>query len=276
MDSVLALTAMSIAVVVLTYNRVNLLRQCVENTLGRASEATREIVIWNNGSTDGTRAYLDELDHARIRVVHHPRNIGQSGYKSAFALTTSDYLVELDDDIIEAPQRWDETLLEAIRRLPKCGFLAANLVNNPYDVTARIMYGPAADLYRIVEVEGLRLKLGPTGGGCAMTPRRVYDEVGGFRENRKSIFWQEEAAYIRDIQKHGYEPAILNDLEVLHAGGEHYAEQAPEKLEFWQSYQRRLDNRRRIKRLLLRLPLVRRLNERFHWFTVPRPRRRAS
>jgi GT2 family glycosyltransferase len=260
---------MSIAIVVLTYNRVHLLRQCVENTLGRVSEATKEIVIWNNGSIDGTRAYLDELEDPRIRVIHHHRNIGQSAYKPAFALTSSDYLVELDDDIIEAPQGWDETLLEAIRSLPKCGFLAANLVNNPHDVTARIMYGPSANQYRIVEEEGVRLKLGPTGGGCAMTPRRVYDEAGGFRQNRRSVFWQEEAAYIRDIAKLGYEKAILNDLEVLHAGGENYSEQVPEKLEFWKARQRRLDNRRRIKRVLLRLPLVRRLNERFRWFRVP-------
>jgi GT2 family glycosyltransferase len=267
---------MSIAIVVLTYNRVHLLRQCVENTLGRVSQETREIVIWNNGSTDGTRAYLDGLDEPRTRVVHHPRNIGQSGYKPAFESTVSDYLVELDDDIIEAPQGWDETLLEAIQKLPKYGFLAANLVNNPHDVTARIMYGPAADRYRIVEVEGVRLKLGPTGGGCAMTPRRVYDEAGGFRQNRKSVFWQEEAAYIKDIQKVGYEPAILNDLEVLHAGGEYYAPRSPEKVEYWKAYRRRMENKRRAKRVLLRLPMVRRLNDRFRWFTVPGQRQRVS
>ncbi len=260
---------MSIAIVVLTYNRVHLLRQCVENTLGRVSNATKEIVIWDNASTDGTRAYLDQLEDPGIRVVHHHRNIGQSGYEPAFAPTISEYLVELDDDVIEAPQGWDETLLEGIRRLPKCGFLAANLVNNPHDVTARIMYGPSANHYRIVEEDGVRLKLGPTGGWCAMTPRRIYDEVGGFRQNHRSVFWLEDAAYIEDIQRLGYEAAILNDLEVLHAGGDHYSEPAPEKLEFWKARQRRLDNRRRIKRMLLRLPLVRRLNERFRWFRVP-------
>jgi GT2 family glycosyltransferase len=51
--------ARDIAVVVLTHSRVHLLRKCVENVLGRTSPATREIVIWNNASTDGTREYLD-------------------------------------------------------------------------------------------------------------------------------------------------------------------------------------------------------------------------
>ena len=46
-------------------------------------------------------------------------------------------MIELDDDIIEAPAEWDGTLLDAFRRLPKIGFLAANLVDNPHDTTLR-------------------------------------------------------------------------------------------------------------------------------------------
>ena len=79
--------AMSIAIVVLTHNRLELLRECVENVLARTSSETREIVVWDNASTDGTRAFLDSLTDPRIRVVHHPRNIGQNGYAEAFAAT---------------------------------------------------------------------------------------------------------------------------------------------------------------------------------------------
>ena len=79
----------SIAVVVLTNNRVHLLRKCVENVLGKASEATREIVIWNNGSTDGTRDYLDSLDDPRLTIVHSAENVGQNGYARGFAMTTT-------------------------------------------------------------------------------------------------------------------------------------------------------------------------------------------
>ena len=71
----------AIAVVVLTNNRVHLLRKCVENVLARASDATREIVIWDNASTDGTREYLESLDDPRLRVVHSEKNIGQNGVR---------------------------------------------------------------------------------------------------------------------------------------------------------------------------------------------------
>ena len=52
-------SADGIAVVVLTHNRVHLLQKCVENVLLRTSEATREIVIWDNASPDGTPEYLE-------------------------------------------------------------------------------------------------------------------------------------------------------------------------------------------------------------------------
>jgi glycosyltransferase involved in cell wall biosynthesis len=163
---------MSIAIVVLTHNRVHLLQQCVENVLGRTSELTREIVLVDNGSTDGTAAYLDGLMDTRLQVIHNEGNLGQNAYKPAFATTTGHYLVELDDDVIDAPADWDRTLLEAFQNLPTCGYLAANLANNPHDTTAQIMYGPSASAYRLEERNGVRLKVGGAiGGWCAMTSR---------------------------------------------------------------------------------------------------------
>ena len=48
-----------IAVIVLTYNRAHLLERCVEDVLLRTSDATREIIIWNNASDDETKEYLE-------------------------------------------------------------------------------------------------------------------------------------------------------------------------------------------------------------------------
>jgi GT2 family glycosyltransferase len=125
-----------IAVVVLTYNRLHLLRRCVEDVLLRTSGKTSELVIWNNGSTDGTKEYLETLTDPRLRIVHSAENIGMNAYAKAFALATQDYLVELDDDVIEAPMNWDETLLDAFVRLPEVGFLATSLVDDPNDSQA--------------------------------------------------------------------------------------------------------------------------------------------
>jgi O-antigen biosynthesis protein len=258
-----------ISVVVLTYNRLHLLRQCVENVLARTSDATHEIIVWNNASTDGTREYLDSVSHPRMRVVHHPRNIGQNGYAQAFALASQPYLIELDDDVIDAPDRWDETMLDGFRALPRIGFLAANLEDDPNDEAARVMHHLRPHEYTQVTENGIRLLKGPTGGGCAITSRELYDRVGGFREKDGEVFFLEDAAFIADIERLGFEAAFLEELRVHHAGGAYYSAPPPEKTAYWRRHQRRAARRRAGKRLLLRVPLVRPLNARYGWFQPP-------
>jgi len=260
-----------ISLVVLTHDRLHLLRKCVENVLSRTSEATREIVIWNNAATDGTRDYLASLSDPRIRAVHHPRNIGQNAYAKAFALTTQPYMIELDDDIVAAPERWDETLLDAFRRLPRIGFLAANLVDDPNDVASQHLHHGRPGAYTTVVENGVRLLKGPTGGGCAITSRELHDLVGGFRQQKGKVFWLEDAAYIEDLGRLGYEAAYLGDLRVHHTGGPYYAPPTPEKKRYWETYERRRRQKAMVKRVLLRVPLLARLNERYRWFHPPEP-----
>ena len=258
-----------ISIVVLTHDRVDLLRKCVENVLARTSDATREIVIWNNASTDGTAEFLAGLNDPRMDVVHHPANIGQNAYAEAFARTTQPYMVELDDDVTAAPENWDARLLDAFRRLPNIGFLAANLVDDPKDEASFLMHRHRAHLYTRVEENGIGLLKGPTGGGCTMTSRELHDRVGGFRQESGSVFWLEDQAYVADIERLGYEAAFLADLRVHPTGGSYYAPPSPEKKAYWDAMQRRHLRRQRVKRALLAVPLVNRLNGRYRWFQAP-------
>jgi GT2 family glycosyltransferase len=270
-DQQRAAPADTIAVVVLTHNRVHLLRQCVENVLQRTSAATREIVIWDNGSPDGTGAYLESLDDPRIRVVRSKENIGQNAYARAFQLTTSPYLVELDDDVVDAPAEWDAILLDAFRKLPAIGFLAADLEDDPHDLASRYRHHIRPHEYTLVEENGVRLLRGPAGGGCAMTSRELNERVGGFRQDKKQVFWLEDEAYIGDIARLGFGAAVLADLTVHHTGGPHYTVASKAKIDYWTRYNARRARRTAVKRALYRIPLFPRLNKRFRWFVPALP-----
>ncbi|HEY1369612.1 MAG TPA: glycosyltransferase [Gaiellaceae bacterium] len=259
----------SVGIVILTHGRVHLLRKCVENTLAATSEATREIVIWNNGSTDGTREYLDTIDDPRVRVVHNEQNIGQNAYAPAFEMISAPYLVELDDDVVDAPQDWDKTMRDALKRLPNIGFLAADLEDDPYDETAHYRYRVRPHEYTPIEVNGVRLLEGPAGGTCAMLRGDVYRKVGGFPQDSKWVFWQEEPAYIALIKKLGYDATVLADLKVHHTGGRHYCEVPRAKTEFWDSYWKTRARRLAVKKMVFRMPFFKRLNARYGWFVAP-------
>ena len=261
---------MSISVIVLTYNRVHLLQQCVEKVLSQLSDKTSEILIWDNGSEDGTRRYLDSLEISRLSVVHSETNLGLNAYDPAIHRTTGDYIIGLDEDVIAAPAEWDRHLMEAFCELPTVGFLATNLVNNPNDVTSQIMYGKHAPLYRIEERGGVRVKTGgPVGGWCALTSRELYSSLGGIGRRRHLAYWHWDEAYIKKIQRVGFEAAILENVAVVHAGGEYYSAIASEKQDFWTWRERRTARRRFVKRALLRVPGVGALNAKFRWFEPP-------
>jgi GT2 family glycosyltransferase len=259
----------TIAIVILTHNRVHLLRKCVAHVLTKTSPSTAEIVIWNNGSSDGTEEFLAGVEDPRIRVVNNDANIGQNAYAPAFAMTSAPYLIELDDDVVDAPLHWDATMRDALKRLPKIGFLAADLEDDPYDETSHYRYRVRPHEYTPTEINGVRLLNGPAGGTCAMMPRAVYDLVGGFQQNSKYMFWQEEPAYIADIKKLGYSATVLADLKVHHTGGAHYCVTSSEKERFWNDYWQKRGRRQAIKRLVFKLPFFGRLNARFGWFVAP-------
>ena len=258
-----------IAIVVLTHNRVHLLRKCVENVLLRTSSATREIVIWDNGSTDGTAEYLATIEDPRFIIVRSETNVGHNGYARGFRKTTTPYFVELDDDVTDAPADWDRTMLDAFKKLPDVGFLAADLVDDPNDEASQYRHRIRAHEYTPVEENGVRLLTGPAGGGCAMTSREANLQAGGFIEKDDEIFWLEDGMYVEALGRAGYRAAVLADLRVHHTGGKYYTQPLKEKDEFWASYWKAYNRRQTIKRLLFRVPGMRALNARFGWWEAP-------
>jgi GT2 family glycosyltransferase len=260
-----------IAVVVLTHDRAHLLRRCVEDVLLRASPATTEFVIWNNGSGDGTKEFLDSLRDRRFHIVHHPENLGVNAYARAFVLTSQPYLIELDDDVIEAPARWDEQLLEAFLRVPRMGYLSASLADDPRDSQARYhrYLREERNAFTRREIDGVAILEGPVGGGCTMTSRELYDRIGGFRENPNLAFWREDAAYVREVHRLGYRSAVLEDLVVWHAGGVYYSDVPGAKVQFYEWQERMLRRKDLVKRILLGIPPIAALNRRYDWFEPP-------
>lgn len=95
---------MKIVAIVVTYNRKELLIQCI-NALLTQSRVPEKILIVNNASTDETLDYLQyrELDtHSTIDILTLPENIGGAGGFSAglkYVLDHgADYIWMMDDD----------------------------------------------------------------------------------------------------------------------------------------------------------------------------------
>jgi len=114
----------TICVVLVTYNRLALLMECV-GALRRQTRPVEKILVINNGSTDSTREWLDtQVD---LWVIHQENLGGAGGFyrgvKEAHA-AGYDWLWLMDDDVVTAPDSLTN-LLEGGKGLEQVGFLCS-------------------------------------------------------------------------------------------------------------------------------------------------------
>ncbi len=88
------------AAVVVNYNAGAHLRPCVESVLADTSAGPVDLVVVDNGSSDGS---LDSISNLPIRIVHSPGNVGYARAANlGTAVTTAPYVAVLNPDLVVA------------------------------------------------------------------------------------------------------------------------------------------------------------------------------
>ncbi|PTM21422.1 glycosyltransferase [Lactobacillus sp. PFC-70] len=121
---------LSITAIVVTYNRLNLLKECID-ALKKQTRVVDRILIINNNSTDGTTNFLKSLHDESIVVCNLAKNIGGAagfsyGVEKAFSLGT-DYIWIMDDDTIPDPCALEAMADKAKELKDDFGFLCSNV-----------------------------------------------------------------------------------------------------------------------------------------------------
>jgi glycosyltransferase involved in cell wall biosynthesis len=90
-----------LSVIICCYNEQATIRDIVERTaaVDLGPNWTREIIVVDNFSTDGTREILSEITQPGMRVVLHDRNMGKGmSIRTGIANMTGDYMIIQDAD----------------------------------------------------------------------------------------------------------------------------------------------------------------------------------
>ena len=98
---------MKVSVVIPCYNEI----ATVETLVGLVREASppeKEIVLVDDGSTDGTRELIQERVHGLVdRVVFHEKNLGKgAALQSGFKAASGDVIIIQDSDLEYSPSEY--------------------------------------------------------------------------------------------------------------------------------------------------------------------------
>ncbi|MCC6764889.1 MAG: glycosyltransferase [Deltaproteobacteria bacterium] len=150
-----------VSIVLPVYNHLRFLPEAIQSVLAQ-TYTDFELVIVNDGSTDGTREYLDTLADPRLVVVHQENRRLPGALNTGFARARGELLTWTSADNHCAPL-FLEALVGALDRFPEAGFAYAAFawiddesritgVHRDQEVTVRSLLkqnpGIAAFLYR--------------------------------------------------------------------------------------------------------------------------------
>jgi len=90
-----------LSVIICCYNEQATIRDIIDRTrvVDLGADWSREILIIDNFSTDGTREILQQVDDPEIQVIFHERNMGKGmSIRTGIAHMTGDYMIIQDAD----------------------------------------------------------------------------------------------------------------------------------------------------------------------------------
>ena len=105
---------MKLSIVIPVYNEVNTIMQTISSIKKRAKtpvDMDKEIIVVDDGSTDGTGALLDSIKDESVKIYHHEKNQGKgTALKTAFSKATGDIVIIQDADLEYDPMEYDRLL----------------------------------------------------------------------------------------------------------------------------------------------------------------------
>lgn len=218
MEKKLGLTS----IIILTYNQLKYTILCLDSLL-EYTDLPYELILIDNGSTDGTLEYLKSFENAKI--ISNQTNLGFSkGVNQGIRVAEGDYILLLNNDTIVA-KNWLSNQLNCLNNQPEIGIVGPR--SNYAGGEQGGIIGDFNTIDKIIEFSNCFNQPDPGKwfetyvivGFCMLIKREVISDIGLFDEDFLYGMGEDNDYCQRALIK-GYKLYCAGDTFVYHFGSQ--------------------------------------------------------
>lgn len=211
---------MKTSIILLTYNKLDYTKECIESIRRYTDLNSYEIIIVDNASTDGTVDWLKQ--QSDIKTIFNEENVGfPKGCNQGIDLSTGENILFLNNDVI-VTKNWLTNLLTCLHSSEQIGAVGPVTNSAAYYSTIPIQYRNIREMHNFAAQHNKsnqrmwkeRLKLI---GFCMLIKRDVVDKIG-LMDERFSPGNFEDDDYSLRIRQAGYKLMLCSDTFIHHYG----------------------------------------------------------
>ena len=211
-----------ISVIVLTYNNLDLTKECLNSLLAMSDYPNLEIIIVDNASSDETPLYLMEfgMQHEHARIILNESNLGfAAGNNIGLAAATGNYFVILNNDTV-VTRGWALTMLRHLQNDKSIGLIGPVTNNIGNEARVEMCYKDIAYMQEEASLHTVKrmgeiFSIPSAAFFCVMMPRTTYDICGPISEDYGRGFFEDDD-YCRKVQATGLRVVCADDVFIHH------------------------------------------------------------
>lgn len=204
-----------ISVVVLNYNNKKVIERCVRTLLAHNKRYSYEVIVVDNGSSDGSYELLEQKYGKKIKLIRNEVNGCSSGRNLGVKYARGEYILFLDSDQWVVSDYWLDSALDLLENNVTIGAVAWNAGWFEKGKT----YGPIVDYSpnRAIENANIwfRTDIAYLATSGFLMKKDLFEKVEGFDEFYDPTCFEDTDISLK-IRNEGYEIAYCPYMAIMH------------------------------------------------------------
>jgi GT2 family glycosyltransferase len=228
---------MDLSIVIVNWNSSRYLQKCLHSVYKHTRGLKFEVIVIDAGSFDGCREMLHK-DFPQVKFIQSEKNVGFARANNFAASQASGYVLVFLNPDTELHGPAVRIIYEATIAVPEAGTLGARLLNADGTLQTSCIQALPTVVNQFLDGDRFRkwfphaalwgtaplwaTSLDPVAvegvsGACLVTPRKVFEKVGGFSEDY--FMYYEDMDYCRKTLSMGLRNYYVPRAELVHHGG---------------------------------------------------------